>query len=97
MNFEWDEDKRLANRAKHGFDFIDAPAVFAYPGLRARDDREDYGEDRWQWIAAVGSRTVVVVYTERDEHTVRIISFRKASRAERRALDAFLAQRPGAG
>ncbi len=28
MDFEWDEDKRLANLRKHGVDFVDVPAIF---------------------------------------------------------------------
>ena len=28
MDFEWDEDKRLANLRKHGLDFVDAEALF---------------------------------------------------------------------
>jgi uncharacterized DUF497 family protein len=28
MGFEWDEEKRLSNIAKHGFDFIRAARLF---------------------------------------------------------------------
>ena len=28
IDFEWDEDKRLANLRKHGIDFVDIPSVF---------------------------------------------------------------------
>lgn len=28
MRFEWDEEKRLSNMAKHGFDFIHAARLF---------------------------------------------------------------------
>ncbi len=28
IDFEWDEDKRLANLRKHGIDFVDIPPVF---------------------------------------------------------------------
>ena len=47
------------------------------------DDRKDYGEDRWIGIGLLRSRFVVVVYTERDEDTIRIISLRKALSHER--------------
>jgi uncharacterized DUF497 family protein len=29
MRFQWDEAKRQSNLQKHGFDFVDAPTVFA--------------------------------------------------------------------
>jgi hypothetical protein len=47
------------------------------------DDRFDYGEDRWIGIGQLQSRIVVVVYTEPDEATIRIISLRKALSHER--------------
>jgi uncharacterized DUF497 family protein len=94
VNFEWDPAKNLRNRAKHGLDFSDAPPLFGYPGLELRDDRDDYREDRLQLIVTTGGRVFVVVYTEPDEDTIRLISFRRASAAERRELDAFFAQRP---
>jgi uncharacterized DUF497 family protein len=31
MEFEWDEAKRAANIAKHGFDFLQAKRVFDGP------------------------------------------------------------------
>jgi uncharacterized DUF497 family protein len=39
MEFEWDEGKRLANMAKHGLDFVDAPVLF--DGGLSRHGRED--------------------------------------------------------
>ncbi len=53
------------------------------------DDREDYGEDRFNRTGMVEDRLLVVTYAMRtDEHTrddvVRIISARLAERRERR-------------
>jgi uncharacterized DUF497 family protein len=42
------------------------------------DEREEYGEERWIGIGLLDGRVVVVVYTELDEETTRIISLRKA-------------------
>ena len=41
---EWDEDKRLNNIQKHGFDFADAVEMFSRPVLVAPDTWDDYGE-----------------------------------------------------
>lgn len=83
MRFEWDEQKRRSNILKHGFDFRDAWKVFNFPMLVALDDRQDYGEDRWIGIGMLETRVVVVVFTERSENTIRIISMMKAVTDER--------------
>jgi hypothetical protein len=83
MQFEWDEQKNRLNIQKHGIDFADAAEMFANPILIALDDREEYGEDRWIGLGMLKTRVVVVVYTERDGDTIRIISLRKALRHER--------------
>jgi hypothetical protein len=38
------------------------------------DDRVDYGEDRWIGLGQLRMRIVVVVYTEPDDETIRVIS-----------------------
>jgi len=84
MRFEWDELKNRRNIRKHGFDFVDAEEVFAGPMIIAMDEREDYGEERWIGIGILKTRTVVVVYVEREMDTIRIISLRKAMSYERK-------------
>jgi hypothetical protein len=83
VNFEWDEQKNAANIQKHGFDFADAWEIFESPMLTALDTREDYGEERWIGIGFLRERIIVVVFTERKDNTIRIISLRKALKHER--------------
>jgi hypothetical protein len=83
VNFEWDKQKNAANIHKHGFDFADAWEIFESPMLTALDTREDYGEERWIGIGFLRERIVVVVFAERKENTIRIISLRKALTHER--------------
>ena len=83
MNFEWDEEKRRANISNHGLDFAGAWEIFEGPMLTGLDEREDYGEDRWIGIGLVSGRVVVVIFTERSDDTIRIISLRKALKHER--------------
>ena len=97
MRFEWDEQKREANIAKHGLDFLDAPRIFTAPLLAALDEREDYGEDRWVGIGLLGGRVVVIVYVEPDEDTIRVISLRKALAHEQRRYERYLKDELGAG
>ena len=54
------------------------------------DERENYGEDRYIGIGLLQGRVVVVVYTEPDEETIRIISLRKALSYERKYYDQYL-------
>jgi uncharacterized DUF497 family protein len=95
MQFEWDERKRQTNIRKHGFDFRDAAQVFNFPMLVALDDREDYGEDRWIGIGMLKTQVVIIVYTERDEKTIRIISMMKALTHERIRYEQLLRDQLG--
>ena len=45
MKLEWDENKRLANIRKHGFDFTDVSTIFDGDTLTVEDDRYNYGGD----------------------------------------------------
>jgi uncharacterized protein len=97
MRFEWDEQKRQKNIRKHGFDFRDAWQIFNLPVLAALDEREDYGEDRWIGIGMLKGRVVVVVFTEPDEDTIRIISIMKAVTEERIRYEQLLRDELGNG
>jgi uncharacterized DUF497 family protein len=81
MRFEWDENKRLANIRKHGFDFADVSSIFNSDTVTVEDDRYNYGEQRFMTLALLQGRIIAVVHTENDD-LVRIISVRKASKYE---------------
>ena len=81
MRFEWDEAKRRANIRRHGFDFCDALEVFAGETATLLDDRFNYGEQRFLTFGFFLGRVVAITHTATDE-TIRIISFRKASKNE---------------
>ena len=95
MDFEWDEKKRELNIVKHGLDFADASGMFASLMLSALDTRYDYGEDRWLGIGLSQDRIAVIVYTQPDAETVRVISLRKAVSHERRRFAEALKNRLG--
>jgi uncharacterized protein len=83
VNFEWYEEKRQANVIAHGLDFADSWEIFEGPMLAGLDEREDYGEERWIGIGLLKGIIVVIVFTERGEETIRVISLRKALKHER--------------
>ena len=90
MQFEWDEAKNLDNIRKHEIDFADVSKMFDSPMLIEPDTRFDYGEDRWFGIGFLGNGIAVVVWTERQNNVMRIISTRRANRYERQRLEQYL-------
>jgi uncharacterized DUF497 family protein len=85
VNFEWDENKRLSNIKKHGLDFADAHYVFDDKNvIKYPNGRENYDENRFNIIGELRNSIVTsVCYTDRNKN-IRIISFRPASRKEKR-------------
>jgi uncharacterized DUF497 family protein len=93
MKFEWDEGKNQTNLIKHGFDFTDAYRIFNLPMVVELDERENYREDRFVAIGLLDGRVVVIVYTEPDDQTIRIISLRKALSYERKYYEQYIKNR----
>lgn len=89
MRYEWDEGKRAENLKRHGLDFVDAPLVYGHPMKLTVESRRT-GEDRKMDIAMVKGDLLVLtlVYVERGP-AVRIISFRRASKKERRQYNEY--------
>ena len=83
MKFEWNDNKNQTNYQKHGLSFEDAELVFLGKTITFKDDREDYGEERFITLGDLKNRIVVLVHTQRDLVT-RIISMRKANEREKK-------------
>lgn len=83
MKYEWDKKKNQINLEKHSLSFEDAEIIFESKTITFRDDREDYGEERFVTLGELKNRLVVVVHTQRDFVT-RIISMRKANEREKK-------------
>jgi uncharacterized protein len=85
MEFEWDEDKRLANLEKHSIDFFDARTIWAGQVLDPAAQRNVEGEARPTALGTIGEDEIIiaVVYTVRDG-ILRLISARRARRDERK-------------
>ena len=80
MIFEWDENKNQLNKRKHGISFEEAARVFVDPNLKIVLDPEET-EIRWDAVGFVG-KMLFVVFTERGQGCLRIISARKATKRE---------------
>lgn len=84
--FEWDEEKRASNLAKHGVDF-ELVDLFEWETADVRlDTRQSYGEDRFIAEGMIQGRLFVAVITRRGP-TTRLISLRKANVRERRRYE----------
>jgi uncharacterized protein len=85
VRFEWDPKKERQNLAKHGVSFREAKALFTskVDFLEIYDAEHSHQEERFVAIGPTRRGLVLVVFTERSEDTIRIISARWASKTER--------------
>ncbi|MFO0674326.1 MAG: BrnT family toxin [Polyangiaceae bacterium] len=83
--FEWDAAKERVNVAKHGVTFSEALELLTsgQDFLEICDADHSVEEDRLIAIGPIRRGIIVVVFTERAEDTVRIISARLATVRER--------------
>jgi uncharacterized DUF497 family protein len=79
MEFEFDEQKSKANKAKHGLDFVEAQALWQDVS-RVEIPARTKDEPRLLAIGKIGQKHWTIVFTYRGSKT-RIISARR-SRAE---------------
>ncbi len=92
LRFEWDTNKAQANQQKHRLSFEEATELFARDNdyLEIYDEEHSDEEDRFVAIGPIRAGIVVVVYTERQDEIIRIMSARKATRREVRLLHQYL-------
>ena len=85
MKVTWNHEKNLANQKKHGVSFEEASELFTsgVDCLEIFDEAHSELEDRFISIGPVRRGLVLVIWTERDEDVVRIISARWATRREK--------------
>ena len=82
LEYEWDENKRRVNIAKHhGVDFM-AMVRFEWD-TAVIDFDNNHPEPRWIAKGFIGDVLHLVVYTERGNR-IRIVSLRKATPKEMR-------------
>ena len=87
MEYEWDPAKAKVNLRKHRVSFADASLALEDPRALTIADPDASGEQRFVSLGSDPAGCVLVtVFAPRGLRT-RIISSRKASRAERRAYE----------
>ena len=87
MEVTWDESKATANEAKHGITFEEAATVLTDPlGQTFLDDHA--AEDRFLTVGhSAVRRLLLVVWCERGNDVIRILSARKPTSHERKAYE----------
>ena len=92
MKVVWDRTKDVANQRKHGVSFREASELLTSgtDHLEIFDDAHSDDEDRFISIGPIRRGLVLVVWTERDDDRVRIISARWATRREQAIFRAHL-------
>ena len=95
MEFEWDAAKEEVNRKRHGISFDEVKELFTggVDYLEIYDAEHSLDEDRFFAIGPVRRGVVLVVYTERHEETVRIISARIATTSETRLFGRHMGEK----
>ena len=96
MRFEWDPVKAARNAATHGVTFEEATEIFS-PGAvvyETYDAEHSESEDRFRTLGLIRRGLALVVWTERAEDVVRIISARFATRSEQELYNEYVGGRP---
>ena len=85
MEFEWDQNKAIANLQKHRVSFSEAATVFGDPlSVTFPDPDHSISESRFITIGlSTGGKVIILSHTDRGDN-IRIISARKATRREQR-------------
>ena len=85
--FEWDPKKAASNRTKHRISFEEASTVFGDPlSLTIPDPDHSRGERRYLTMGqSIEGRLLAISHEDGPGGRIRIISARRATRAEARA------------
>ena len=89
LTFEWDPRKDAANRKKHGVAFDEGSTVFGDPLAWLQPDHaHSEAEARFVLLGRSSrDRLLAVLFTDRGEELIRIISARSATARERRRYE----------
>jgi len=89
VGYDWDDKKNKENFKKHKVTFEEAITIFEDPLVAIDKDRsENYDEERFQALGRNQARKhLFVVFCEREDDLIWIISARKQMPREKRRLE----------
>ena len=87
--FEWDKNKARINAQKHKVNFDEAKTVFYNPLSKIFDDESHSIKERREIIIGHSrkGRLLIVIFIEKGQNSIRLISARKATLNERRSYE----------
>jgi uncharacterized DUF497 family protein len=91
--FEWDPRKARSNYRKHGISFAESVSVFSDTLARIFPDDEHSAEEPREIIIgqSAAKRLLLVCFTEPQAGHIRIISARRATKAEQHDYEEYIA------
>ena len=92
MQFSFDPEKSARNVTERHLPFERVREMDWQNAYIVKDDRQDWGERRFKAFGMLDGRLHIAVFTPRND-TLRIISFRRASRQEERVYGQELGPR----
>lgn len=97
MRFEWDPEKAASNEKLHGVTFDEAKKLFTSSAdvLEIYDVEHSQTEDRFKSIGPIRRGLVLVVWTERADDLIRIVSAWWATKSEEKLYRDFLEEHHG--
>lgn len=93
IRFEWDENKNLTNKVKHGIDFEEAKTVFYDDDAIVFDDPEHSMEEERFLILGISKHENLCIVSHcyrGEDNIIRIISARKATRNETKTYNRYV-------
>lgn len=96
VKFEWDHAKNRSNKRKHGVTFEEASELFLSGAdyLEVFDEDHSVTEDRFIALGPIQRGLVLIVWTDRTDDTIRIISARWATKNEQNLYDSYVRGTP---
>ncbi|WP_294957688.1 BrnT family toxin [Sulfurovum sp.] len=91
MIFEYDENKSLINKSKHGIDFEQAKELWNDPYSFELPSPQSEDEARFLVLGQINSRNYTAIITYRKEN-VRIISVRRSRQKEIKLYESIRAR-----
>jgi len=87
--FEWNKKKAVANFNKHKVEFNEAKTVFFNPLSRIFDDEIHSINEKRELIIGHSDRgrLLIVIFTEKKQNLIRLISARIATNKERKEFE----------
>ena len=86
MKFEYDENKSLINKEKHGIDFVDAQNLWQDENALIVPANIIGDEERYALIAMFNNKCYTAIFTLRDD-MYRIISVRRCRKNEEKSYE----------